>query len=118
MNVKIEEKTFSEYRHSQDQSVQPKGHNVEVKVGEHVSDPRDTEEEVHGAVLPVHELRPMIFMVEVQVRPIWNKLLCQDPNDCKQSLDCTFNDLNPLLLLAQSGPLEALLVKVLQRVLH
>lgn len=57
-------------------------------------------------------------MVEVEVRPIWNKLLCQDPDDCEQSLDCTFNDLNALLLLAQSVLLQALLMEVLQWVLH
>lgn len=32
------EVTFIEYCHSQNQSVYPQGHNVEVKVGEHVDD--------------------------------------------------------------------------------
>lgn len=49
------------------------------EIGEHVHDSRDCKEQIHGAVLPVHQLHPLVFMVQVEVGPIWNKLLCQDP---------------------------------------
>lgn len=74
--------TFIEHRHSHDQPVQPHG-GVGAEVGEHVRDSRGSEEQVHGAVLPVHQLHPVALLGQVEVGPIWNKLLCQDP--CRET---------------------------------
>ena len=53
------------------------------EVGQHVHDARDCEEQVHGAVLPVHEFYPVVLVVQVEVGPIRNKLLCQYP--CRET---------------------------------
>ena len=53
------------------------------EIGQHVHDARDCEEQVHGAVLPVHEFYPVVLVVQVEVGPVRNKLLCQDP--CRET---------------------------------
>ena len=74
--------TFIEGGQSHNQSVQPQG-DVGDEVGQHVHDARDCEEQVHGAVLPVHEFYPVVLVVQVEVGPIRNKLLCQYP--CRET---------------------------------
>lgn len=72
--------TFDEHSHGQHQAVQtPRHHGADV--GEDVHHPREAVEEVHGGVLPVHQLHPVTFLpaVEVQVRPIGDELFCQHP---------------------------------------
>ena len=45
---------------------------------EDVGDPRDAVEQVHGAVLPVHQLYPAIIVHQAGMGPIRNKLFCHN----------------------------------------
>lgn len=72
--------TFNKHSQRQHEAVQTPWHQL-GDVGEDVHHTGEAVEEVHGGVLPVHQLHPVAVLpaVEVQVRTIRDELLRQHP---------------------------------------
>lgn len=78
--------TFIKESHSQHQPIQGQGSNI-CGVNDQRDDPRQAKEEVHGGVLPVHYIFPVLLcgVVQLESWPV-SKLLGQNPWSAQHTL--------------------------------